>query len=149
MGRCSGGQISSLESSHPEWLKNGQALLPIQVSLHRNKMFPDTPAVIEFAKDDRTRQLLQLMFAPQDMDRPLVLPPGVPPARIAALREAFSATMKDPDFLALAAKGHLEVEEVSGQRVQQIIADAFSLPAEIVSAAKETMSLSGIAVADQ
>ena len=51
---------------------------------------------MEFAKDERTRQLLRLLIVTQDLDRPLLLPPGVPPERVRELRDAFNATVADP-----------------------------------------------------
>ncbi len=97
----------------------------------------------EFARNERSRQVLQLFVAPQAMDRPILAPPGVPPARIAVLRTAFHAAMNDPGFIAEAKKQHIEIQEVDGDRVAKIIADAYALPPDIVKAATEAMSVAG------
>jgi hypothetical protein len=111
--------------------------VPIQIAAARNPLFPDAPAIMEFAKDERTRKILQLILAPLEMDRPILAPPGVPEERVAALCEAFHAAMNDPAFIAEAEKDHLEIREVSGRRIEEILSDAFAMPPEIAKAATE------------
>jgi tripartite-type tricarboxylate transporter receptor subunit TctC len=141
-GRC-GGLVSSINATRPDWFADGKVRVPIQVALNRNPQFPDVPAIAELARDERTRQILQLVLAPEDMDRPILAPPGVPPERLAALRAAFHTAMNDPGFVAEAARQRLDVEEVTGEQVAAIIARTFALPAEVVRAASEAMNLTG------
>jgi tripartite-type tricarboxylate transporter receptor subunit TctC len=106
-------------------------------------MFPDVPAAAEFAKDQKTKDVLRLVLAPQEMDRPILTPAGVPADRVAALRKAFHETMTDPAFLAQAEKEHIEVSEVSGEDVADIIKTAFELPKDVVEEATEAMNMTG------
>ena len=99
--------------------------------------------MIEFAKDERTRQILELILSPMEMDRPILAPPGTPPERVAALREAFSAAMSDPGFIAEAKKQNIEIKEISGERVAEVIRRAYAMPPEVIKAANEAMSLTG------
>jgi tripartite-type tricarboxylate transporter receptor subunit TctC len=137
-GRC-GGLVSSVNSTRPNWFPEKKVAVPIVVALERSPLFPEVPAVAEFAKDARVRQILALFLAPQSMDRPILAPPGVPAERVAVLRAAFHAAMHDPTFVAEAGKQHLAIAEVSGERVARIVADAYALPAAIVRAATEAM----------
>lgn len=146
-GRC-GGLVSSIKSTRPEWFERKKIAVPIVVGLERMAMFPDTPAIAEFARDERTRQILRLTLAPLKMDRPIVAPPGVPDERVAALREAFHKAMNDPGFIAEAARQSLEIGEISGGRLQQTIAEAFAMPADVVNAASGAMGLTGARPAD-
>jgi tripartite-type tricarboxylate transporter receptor subunit TctC len=141
-GRC-GGLVSSINSTRPDWFPQRKIAIPIVVALRRSALFPDVPAVVEFARDERARQILQLFVAPQSMDRPILAPSGVPPARVAELRTAFHAAVNDPAFIAEAKRQHLEVEEVTGEHVAEIVAGAYALPADIVKAAGETMNVPG------
>jgi tripartite-type tricarboxylate transporter receptor subunit TctC len=141
-GRC-GGLVSSIQSTRPDWFAKHKVSVPIVVGLKRNPMFPDTPALGELAKDENTKRVLKLVLFPLEMDRPVLVPPGVAPERIAALRKAFHAAMTDPGFIADAEKAKIEIEEVSGERVQEILDDAFSMPPDIVKAASDAMNLSG------
>jgi tripartite-type tricarboxylate transporter receptor subunit TctC len=137
-GRC-GGLISSIASTRPDWFEKKLVSVPIQIAAARNPLFPDTPAIMEFASDERTRKILQLILAPLEMDRPILAPPGVPAERVAALREAFHAAMNDPGFIAEAEKDHLEIREVGGSRVAEILENAFAMPADIAKAATDAM----------
>jgi tripartite-type tricarboxylate transporter receptor subunit TctC len=141
-GRC-GGLYSSIESTRPDWFPQHKVTVPIAVSLQRDPHFPDTPAVVEFAKDLRTKQVLQLTLAPLEMDRPFLTPPGVPADRVAALRTAFHQAMLDPGFQAEAKKEKLEIDEVTGERLEDVLRDAFSLPADVVKEANDAMNLTG------
>lgn len=141
-GRC-GGLISSIRSTRPDWFPQKKVNVPIQIATARNPLFPDTPAIAEFAKDERTQKILQLILAPLEMDRPILAPPGVPAERIAALRAAFHAAMNDAAFITEAERDHLEIREIAGSRVAQILDGAFAMPPEIAKAATDTMSLTG------
>src|SRR5947209_7589292 len=83
-GRC-GGLKSSIKSTRPDWFPEKKVSVPIQIALERDPEFPDSPAVIEFAKDERTKQILELVLSPLEMDRPVLAPPGTPPNRVGAL----------------------------------------------------------------
>lgn len=141
-GRC-GGLVSSINATRPEWFAEKKVTVPIQIALSRNAQFPDVPAIIELTKDARTRDVLRLALAPDDMDRPILVPPGVPTERLAALRAAFHAAMNDPGFIAQAHRQGLDVDEVAGERVAAIVAAAFALPPEIAKAAADAMKLTG------
>jgi tripartite-type tricarboxylate transporter receptor subunit TctC len=138
-GRC-GGLASTIDATRPEWFPKKLVTVPIVFSLEHEKAFPDSQYLGEFVKDDRTRQVLKLVFAPQIMDRPMLTPPDVPADRIKILREAFHAAMHDPRFIAEAKKQHLEINEVSGEKVAAVVDEAFALPPPIIQEAKEAMS---------
>ncbi len=53
-GRC-GGLISSIKSTRPDWFPQKKVVVPIQFALERDPEFPDFPAIVEFAKDERTQ----------------------------------------------------------------------------------------------
>src|SRR6476646_1248297 len=70
-GRC-GGLVSSVRSTRPDWFPKHMIDVPIQISLERSKLFPDVPAIMEFAKDEHVRAVLELVLSPQEMDRPIL-----------------------------------------------------------------------------
>lgn len=139
-GRC-GGLVNSINSTRPDWFPEKKVVVPIQLALERNSRFPDVPSVVEFAKDEKTKQMLQLIFSPQGMDRPVLMPPGTPAERVAALRKAFEAASADPRWVEEAKKQGLETDPVSGDKVAKIIANAYSFKPEIIAAATEAMSV--------
>jgi tripartite-type tricarboxylate transporter receptor subunit TctC len=141
-GRC-GSLVSSITSTRPDWLPQKKISVPFQVALERNPLFPDSPAIAEFAKDAHTKRVLQLVLAHMAMDKPLVMPPGVPPERVAAIRAGFHAAMNDPAFIADTKRQRILVREVSGEKVAGILATAYAMPPDVVKAATEAMDFSG------
>jgi tripartite-type tricarboxylate transporter receptor subunit TctC len=138
-GRC-GPQITSIRSLRPHWFTEHKVVIPIMVSERRAKDFPDAPSIMEFVKDEPTRQQVKLLIVTQDLDRPVLAPPGVPAERVRALRDAFNATMEDKAFLADIARLHLTLDWVKGEDVAATLAAAYAMPADVVAAAKETMA---------
>ncbi len=141
-GRC-GSPYSSIELSRPGWVTTGKVKIPIQFAMRRDPAIPDSPTVMELAPNDAVRATLELIMAPQEMNRPWLAPRDVPPARLAALRAAFHAGMNDPGFVAEAARLGLEIEETSGEEVAGVVARAYAMPDDIVRAAKDAMNLTG------
>ena len=73
------------------------------------------------------------------MARPFAAPPGVPAERLAALRAAFDATMKDPDFLEEAKKLELEVRPVDGEELTKLVQDLAASPPEVLEQATKVL----------
>ncbi len=138
-GRC-GPQLTAIKSIRPQWLTEGKVVIPIMVSERRSAEFPTVPSIMEFAKDEPTRQQLRLLIVTQDLDRPVLAPPGVPAQRVAELRAAFDGTMVDPAFRADVGKLRLTLDWVRGEDMARTLAAAYAMPPEIVAAAKETMA---------
>ena len=141
-GRC-GSFYSTITATRPEWIQQKKFAIPFQIALERDPEFPDVPALGEFAKDTRTKQVLELIASHMAMDRPMVMPPGVPPERVATLRRAFQAAVNDPNFIAEAQKQRLDIDAVPGEGVAQLLAKAYAMPADVVTAAREALSLTG------
>ena len=111
-GRC-GWSWTSLKSQK-NWLPQINVL--VQFNLEKNADLPDVPVALERAANDEQRQVLRLLIAGQYVGRPFFTSPDIPAERKAALRAAFDATMKDPQFLADAAKLDLEISPISARR---------------------------------
>jgi len=137
-GRC-GWSWSSLISRNRSMWEEKKIYVPVQLSLQKHPDLPDVPLVMDETKDPKLLAALKLIFGRQTMARPYAAPPGVPEARIAALREAFDATMKDPEFLAEAQKTDLEVQPVSGAKMQQLIAELYHSSPEVVKLAADAV----------
>jgi hypothetical protein len=100
------------------------------------------PTMLELAKSEADRAALIMMFARTEYGRPYFMPPDVPPARVAALRRAFDATMKDPDFIADAAQLQLELSPMAGEEVQALVARLAGTPPEIVARVRTALAAS-------
>ena len=137
-GRC-GGQLVAIKATRPEWLTEKKIHAPITIAEKRSAAFPDTPAIMEFVKDDETRRLMDLILIAQTMDRPMLAPPGVPPERVKELRDAFTATMRDPAFLAETARRNLQLDPMNGEDMAVALNRAYAAPPEMIAAARKIM----------
>jgi tripartite-type tricarboxylate transporter receptor subunit TctC len=137
-GRC-GGQLTVIKSTRPQWLSEHKISVPILIAEKRSAEFPDTPTIMEFVKDEATRQQLDLLMVSQNLDRPVMLPPGVPAGRVEELRHAFDATVTDEAFRADVARKNLHVDPVRGEDMASALARAFSLPGNVIAGAREMM----------
>jgi tripartite-type tricarboxylate transporter receptor subunit TctC len=138
-GRC-GGQLAVIKSTRPEWLTQHKVRVPIVISDKRMKEFPDAPSIMEFVTDKAMRQQLELITTSQSIDRPVLMPPGVPKERVQVIRAAFDETMKDPAFRAAIEKRHLTLDPVSGAEMTAILEKAYSAPPAVIDAARKTMA---------
>ena len=100
----------------------------VQIGLQKAKDLPDVPLLMDLATNDEDRAALKLLSAPPDIGRPVFAPPGVPPERVKALRDAFDATMKDPAFLEAAQREGLDIDPVSGEQLQKVVNDILAAP---------------------
>ena len=89
--------------------------------------------MLELARTEPDRQALTMLFARTEYGRPYFLPPDVPTARVEALRRAFDATMRDTAFVADAARLQLEIDPMTGEEVQALVAQLARTPPEIVA----------------
>lgn len=133
-GRC-GWSWSSVLSTRPGWVKDKKIAVLVQLALRKHPELPDIPLVLDFAKTPEQTQILKLIFARQVMGRPFLAPPGLPEDRAAILRQAFLDTLHDPDFLADAGKAQIEINPVPGAEVEQVVADAYATPPDLVKKA--------------
>ncbi|MGE5538478.1 MAG: Bug family tripartite tricarboxylate transporter substrate binding protein [Gemmatimonas sp.] len=124
----------------PNWVAERKLNVVVQIGLDRAKDLPDVPLMTELAPDANVRAMLELLSAATSIGRPLFFGPGVPAARVSAVRGAFRATMADSEFLADAAKANYKVQPVYGEDLQAIVARMLATPAPIIAAAKEAMA---------
>ena len=73
---------------------------------------------------------------PADYYRPYVLPPRTPKDRVEILRKALQDTMKDPEFLADAAKSRLDIDPVTGTELENLVRGLFKLSPSMISKLK-------------
>jgi tripartite-type tricarboxylate transporter receptor subunit TctC len=119
-----------------DWLKEKKINILFQMALAKHPDIPDVPAIIDYAKTPEDRQVIEFLFAPQDMGRPFFAPPGVPAERVAALRAAFAQTLKDAGFLEEAQKQGIEVQLVPGEDIQKLVERIYASPKAVVDRAR-------------
>ena len=131
---------SSIKSFKPDWIAEKKVNFPIQLNLTKNPELPQVPLIMDFAKDDQQRASLRIILSRQTMGRPFMAPPGLPDDRKAALRAAFDATMKDPEFVAEAKARGQEVNPVSGAAIDKLLAELYATPKDVVEETKKAIA---------
>ena len=131
---------SSLKSLKPDWISGNKLSLPVQLNLTKSPDLPEVPLLGEFATTERQRQIMKLVLSRQTMGRPFMAPPGIPADRAKALRDAFDATMKDPEFLAEAKLRGQEVNPVSGGALDRMLAELYATPKDVIAETKAAIS---------
>jgi tripartite-type tricarboxylate transporter receptor subunit TctC len=94
---------------------------------------------VDVTDDAEQKAALKLIVARQSIARPFAAPPGIPPERARALREAFAATLQDPDFVAEARSQSLDVDPVTGAEVEALIREVYASSAAAVQLAAASM----------
>ena len=137
-GRC-GWSRSSLMASKPDWVANKKVSLLVQAGLQKSPLMQDVPPAMDGVKSEKDRQLLKLAVAWDEMAWPFALPPQVPADRVATMRAAFAAVLKDPELRVQAQKEGLDLALVEPQQIEQILADIYATPPDVVDTMKEIM----------
>lgn len=135
-GRC-GWSISSMMGSHAHRVKEKTVHFVIQTALEKHPDLPDAPLIMDYAKTEEQKGVLELVFAQQAISRPILAPPDVPGDRLEALCEAFHATMKDTEFLAESEKQGLEISPTTAEEIDAQLKRLYSMPETIVKKALE------------
>ncbi len=127
----------SVKSRAREWLRTKKINILMQMGMSKAADLPDTPFIMDYARNDLDRRALELIFTPTSMAWPLVTAPNVPADRVSELRRAFAATMKDPQFIAEAAKMDLDINPVQGADMDAIVRRIAGYDAATIQRARE------------
>ena len=127
---------ASWKSTHPDWVKDKKIIVLVQIGLKRAPDLADVPLLYELAHNDMDRQVLTFLSADTAIARSLVVTPDTPPERVEALRRAFDATMRDPEFIAEAEQAQLDVDPMPGAEAQKIADSIVNTPPAVVARAK-------------
>ena len=112
--------------------RNGELRVVMQYGAEPIEQLPGVAMATSLAKTKEDRLAMNLLLSRQEMGKPFLAPPGMPPERIADLRRAFMETMQDPAFIEEMRKLQLDIEPVAGEGVQKMVEDVVATPPDIV-----------------
>jgi tripartite-type tricarboxylate transporter receptor subunit TctC len=136
--------FNSLLVSYPQWITEKKINIVVQIGIKPQEGYETVPMLDSFARTDDERAIFKLFSAPIALGRPVAAPPEVPMDRISALRRAYDATMKDPEFLADAKKSKLDISPIEGEALQKIAEDIVATPADVIAKAKAAIEAKDI-----
>jgi tripartite-type tricarboxylate transporter receptor subunit TctC len=135
-GRC-GITLPTLRNVHPHWLPEKKAHLIVQTGLERDDdpLAAKVPFLLELAKSDEHRRIMELVFANGQINVPIITPPEIPRERLVALRKAMAQASSDPALLEDARRQKLTPRYVSGEEAEALVKRIYATPASTVAAA--------------
>ncbi len=126
------GAYDAISDVHPDWLKERRFNWIAQLYDVRAPEFPDVPLLQEFASNDLDRSALRFLALARIPGKIFVAPPGVPPARLAALRAAYVAMLNDEAFKADYAKTSQVLDPRTWQDAERVIRETVDTPPEVI-----------------
>jgi tripartite-type tricarboxylate transporter receptor subunit TctC len=134
---------SVIRTESANWLKDRKIALLLQFGVDKHPELPSVPLIVDLGRNENERKLITLMAGGSRIGRSLVSPPGQPPERVAALRQAFMETVKDEAFLAEIKLMGLDLEPLSGDELQKFVETSSIVTPELAAQAR---ALAGLGV---
>jgi tripartite-type tricarboxylate transporter receptor subunit TctC len=121
------GFCSSWEGTKASWrsvLDAGEGMVVLQAVAKAHPEHAKIPLAVDQMQSKEGRELFNLVVhnVGGAINRLYSLPPGTPKDRVRVLQKAFQDTMKDPEFLAEAKKGRLDIDPLTGDEIEKTVA---------------------------
>ena len=135
-GYC-GWALGSLKQRAPQWYDEKKVRFLVQFASARDKDLQDVPLAVDLAKTPAHRDIMEFLTSDAVLAWTLLAPPGVPGERVALLRQAFEAMLRDPAVLAEAEREKLEIDPVPGPELQALVERLARTPPTTLEAIKQ------------
>ena len=133
--------MEGIKAARPQWLRDGRLNIVAQLAPRRMpEVRANVPLVKDYVNNDDDKKVLDVIFISTVLARPYIAPPNIPPERVKALRDAFMATMADPEFLAETQKLQLSIDPTSGEEMQRIVREAYALPDGVIAKVRKALA---------
>lgn len=129
----------SLKARKFQMIQEGKYVPIVQVGMTKARDLPNVPLMRDYAKDDKTRAVLDITSAAAPFGRSLSVPPKFPPYLLAGLRTAFDKAVQDPEFLRTAKERHIEIDPATGASLEPVLEKLLNTPKDIVALAREAV----------
>lgn len=129
---------ASMKVDNADWLREKKVNILLQYALQRAPDLPDVPLMMELGRTEEARTALKVFAMGNAMGRSIFTAPGLPPERLAALRAAFDATMRDPELLAFTQEKNIDIgPPMSGAELDRLVAETLAFPAGVLATVKK------------
>jgi tripartite-type tricarboxylate transporter receptor subunit TctC len=129
--------LESVVTLRPDWIPGKKVNVLLQGGPRPNPELKGVPFVVDLARTPEEKQAIEFLFAGNNLGRPFIAPPDMPAERVKMLRDAFNATMKDPQFLADAERQKLDVAPEDGGHLAALFEKIYATPKAIVDKVAE------------
>jgi tripartite-type tricarboxylate transporter receptor subunit TctC len=139
------GEVQGISSTSWEyleskgWIAGKRVTFLYVIGLKRDPKIPDARTMGEFAANNADRDVLNAIASASEIGRAILAPPNVPAERIGALRAAFDALARDPDFIRESARRKVDVEPLPGGDLQQMVVQSMDLTPDVAERTRRTI----------
>ena len=134
----------SIKSTWRKQLQGDEIEILVQGLPQRHPELPNVPTAVELAKTPLAKELIKIGVEDRSIIlRPYMLPPATPKDRVKVIRDAFLATMEDPEFLAEAKKSKLDIHPLPGERILTIVKEMFEQDPKTLAELNTILSAKG------
>jgi tripartite-type tricarboxylate transporter receptor subunit TctC len=134
------GMCGSWTSIPADWVRDKKVTPIVRFGRAEIDGWPKMPYIVDLAKTEEQRQILDLVLASSEFGRPFAMGPQVPETQLAIIRQAFDAMLKDSAFITEAEKRQLEIiAPMTGQEIESVIAKIYKTPPAVISKAAEAL----------
>src|SRR5262245_18226507 len=129
--------LEAVVSSRPDWIASKTVNVLFQGGARPNPRLGGVPLIVDLARTLEAKQAIAFLYAGSDLGRPFIAPPDMPAERVTVLRDAFIATMREPQFLADAARQKLDIQPENGEYLAALIKKIYATPQPVVERVTE------------
>jgi tripartite-type tricarboxylate transporter receptor subunit TctC len=132
-GHLASSAAAPLRAQIDPWIKEGKIGILAQIGLAKDPQNGNAPLILDLVDTPTQMQIMDLVLTQQALAWPFLAPPGVPPERVKALRDAFDATMTDPEFLADAAQQKVGINPIGGAKINEMLEQIYASPKDVLA----------------
>ncbi|MGE0650325.1 MAG: Bug family tripartite tricarboxylate transporter substrate binding protein [Alphaproteobacteria bacterium] len=117
----------------PDWIRDGKLIPLVQFGFEPidDPNLKNVPLLTDLIKDDGDRKIARAYLTLAVLGRPTVMGPNVPKDRVESVRAAYKAMVADPAFLADAKKQRIDIKPITGEKIQDMVAEMWGLDAKL------------------
>ena len=123
---------NDLSSQHPDWLRDGKVRVVLQIAPAKHPDLATVPLLSDWAERTEDKAVMEFLASSSQMGQSWAAPPGVPPAMVQVLRQAFDATMRDPELVEKLRVGHIQFNPMNGGDLAAVVARTIAAPRSVI-----------------
>ena len=127
---------TSWKAAKPDWIANKEIHVIVYAG-PKPRDLDGVPAFEDLVANDDDRQLVRLVISGSRLGHPFATAPGVPQERVKALREAFAAMVRDPDYLKEITAARLEPNPIRGEDLGRTVDELMAMPQAVKARGKK------------
>lgn len=133
--------LNTLKTVYPQWIADKKVNMLVAIAAEPAPELAGVPDIVSLAKTPEDKQVLNIFASSTEIGRSLMMPPQVPADRVAAVRAAFDAMVKDQDFQKDMAQAEIELGPKSGAALQDYIVQSRSVAPSVLARARAAIGL--------